>query len=300
MRLHIAAALAAALLGTNLSAASSAQAQVNITITSVLAPPPLPFYVQTPCPAPGYLWAPGYWAWDGFDYYWVSAAWVLPPAAGLLWTPGYWSWRDNGYIYNAGYWGPHVGFYGGVVYGFGYTGFGYEGGYWRGGGFFYNRTVNNITNIHITNVYNKTVTVNSSAGAVSYNGGKGGIVAAPTPIQLSATHEAHIQPTANQLALEHAAHKNPQAFAKANNGKPPAMVQSAQPHITQPAKAQALKLAAAPAPAVQSPLAKRNLLATKPLPAPKMITPLPKLAIAAPQPRSQLAGDRAGAGPTGD
>src|SRR6516162_7444712 len=65
------------------------------------------------------------------------------PAPGYIWTPGYWA--------------SEVGFYGGVSYGFGYTGVGYEGGYWRGGTFFYNRTVNNISNVQITNVYNKTV-----------------------------------------------------------------------------------------------------------------------------------------------
>ena len=32
----------------------------------------------------------------------------------------------------AGYWGPHVGYYGGVNYGFGYMGVGFAGGAWRG------------------------------------------------------------------------------------------------------------------------------------------------------------------------
>ncbi len=33
--------------------------------------------------------------------------------------------------WHGGYWGTHVGFYGGVNYGYGYDGDGYEGGYWR-------------------------------------------------------------------------------------------------------------------------------------------------------------------------
>ena len=82
--------------------------------------------------------------------------------AGLLWTPGYWGWDDGLYLFHPGYWGPHIGFYGGVVYGFGYDGVGYEGGYWRNRQFFYNRTVNNITNVSITNVYSKTVIVNNN------------------------------------------------------------------------------------------------------------------------------------------
>ena len=99
--------------------------------------------------------------------------------AGLLWTPGYWGWNDGVYAFHEGYWGPEVGFYGGVSYGFGYTGAGYEGGYWRGGNFFYNRTVNNISNVSITNVYNKTVVVNNTTN-VSYNGGTGGTTARAT------------------------------------------------------------------------------------------------------------------------
>jgi hypothetical protein len=84
-----------------------------------------------------------------------------------------------------GYWGPEVGFYGGVSYGYGYGGVGYEGGYWRGGAFFYNRSVNNFSNVQITNVYNKTVVVNDTTN-VSYNGGTGGTTAQATPQQIAA------------------------------------------------------------------------------------------------------------------
>ena len=34
--------------------------------------------------------------------------------------------------FTPGYWGPQIGFYGGVAYGFGYDGVGYEGGHPRG------------------------------------------------------------------------------------------------------------------------------------------------------------------------
>ena len=79
--------------------------------------------------------------------------------------------------FNAGYWGPHVGFYGGVNYGFGYGGVGYEGGRWNNGRFAYNRTVNNFGSIHVTNVYEQNVTVINNTN-VSYNGGTGGVRAA--------------------------------------------------------------------------------------------------------------------------
>jgi hypothetical protein len=165
-----------------------ARAQIAVGISVDIAPPPLPVYDQPPIPADGYIWTPGYWAWDDdTGYYWVPGTWVMPPQPELLWTPGYWAWNDGVYAYNEGYWGPEVGFYGGVPYGFGYGGVGYEGGYWRGGAFFYNRSVNNFSNVRINNVYNKTVIVNNTTN-VSYNGGAGGTTAQPTAQQIASAN----------------------------------------------------------------------------------------------------------------
>ena len=147
-----------------------------------IGPPPLPVYEQPLCPEAGYIWTPGYWAYDPVDgYYWVPGTWVLAPELGLLWTPGYWGWGGGLFTWHAGYWGPHVGFYGGVDYGFGYTGSGYEGGYWRGHDFFYNRAVSNVNVTNVTNVYSRTVVNNIHVTRVSYNGGPGGVSARPTP-----------------------------------------------------------------------------------------------------------------------
>ncbi len=164
-------------------------------ISITIAPPELPVYEQPAIPAPGYMWSPGYWAYGPEGYFWVPGTWVLPPSVGLLWTPGYWGWRDGIYVWNAGYWGPHIGFYGGVNYGFGYGGVGYEGGYWNNGVFAYNRTVNNFGGVTITNVYNKTVIVNTSVTRVSFNGGTGGTTAQPTPQEQAAAHEQHVAAT---------------------------------------------------------------------------------------------------------
>jgi WXXGXW repeat (2 copies) len=106
-----------------------AYAQLVLGVSVKVAPPPLPVYDQPPIPAPGYMWVPGYWAWsEGAGYYWVPGTWILPPKTGLLWTPGYWESEEGVYVFHVGYWGPHIGFYGGVDYGFGYDGVGYEGG----------------------------------------------------------------------------------------------------------------------------------------------------------------------------
>jgi hypothetical protein len=131
--------LTGAALATGLLLAATtpgAQAQV---VVAAYAPPAIPVYEQPECPGDGYLWTPGYWAWGDGGYYWVEGAWVLPPYVGGLWTPGYWGWGAGGYLWRPGYWGLHIGYYGGINYGFGYFGVGFYGGYWNGGRFFYNR-----------------------------------------------------------------------------------------------------------------------------------------------------------------
>ena len=190
-------------------------------ISITIAPPELPVYEQPPIPAAGYMWSPGYWAYDpDGGYYWVPGTWVLPPTVGLLWTPGYWGWRDGLYVWNDGYWGPHIGFYGGVYYGYGYGGVGYEGGRWNNGVFVYNQTVNNFGSVTITNVYSQTVIVNNSATRVSFNGGAGGTTAKPTPQELTAAHEQHVAATPAQVQHQHTASTNKALFASQNHGQP--------------------------------------------------------------------------------
>jgi hypothetical protein len=195
------------------------QAQVSVGLSVNIAPPVLPVYEQPPLPEPGYLWSPGYWAWDGSDYYWVPGTWVEPPSAGLLWTPGYWGWNDGVYAWNEGYWGPTVGFYGGVNYGFGYTGLGYQGGYWHGGAFFYNRAVGNFGNVNIVNVYNTPVVIHETTN-VSFNGGQGGVRAQPNADERRAMSEHHVAPTGVQMQQQQHARSMPEMHAKQNGGRP--------------------------------------------------------------------------------
>jgi hypothetical protein len=203
-----------------LPALSMAQISVNVSVD--VAPPELPVYDQPPIPDDGYIWTPGYWAWDDNiqDYYWVPGTWVLAPQPDFLWTPGYWGWAGGVFLWHAGYWGPHVGFYGGVDYGHGYGGHGYEGGYWQGGHLFYNRSVTNIGTTNITNVYNRTV-INKTVNRVSFNGGTGGVRAQPTAEEQSAERERHIATVPAQHQHEAAARNNPTLRASANQGHPP-------------------------------------------------------------------------------
>jgi hypothetical protein len=211
--LTIAAVLAAA--------CGVSQAQVGIGVSITLAPPALPVYVQPEVPGPNYLWSPGYWAWGSDGYYWVPGTWVQAPQPGLLWTPGYWGWVGGNYIWHGGYWGQHIGFYGGVNYGFGYVGVGYAGGYWNHGAFYYNTAVSHVNTTVVTNVYNKTVINNTTVNRVSYNGGTGGLSARPTAQEQMAEHEQHVAPTAEQASHEHAALNNRALAASVNHGAPP-------------------------------------------------------------------------------
>jgi hypothetical protein len=192
---------------------------VGAEVSANEAPPPIPDYEQPPCPEEGYLWTPGYWGWGGGGYYWVPGTWVQPPQVGLLWTPGYWGFVGGVYRFNVGYWGPHVGYYGGVNYGFGYVGVGFAGGRWVGNSFAYNRAVVNV-NINIHNTYNETVVNRVSVSRVSYNGGPGGTTAVATAQERQWGSERHFPPTAMQRDHVQNAARRPELSARANGGHP--------------------------------------------------------------------------------
>ena len=189
------------------------------------APPQLPEYDQPPAPGPGYLWTPGYWAWGPGGYYWVPGAWVEAPYYGALWTPPYWGWYGGYYRFHPGYWGRHVGYYGGINYGFGYIGIGYFGGYWSGNSFYYNRAVTRVGG-GIRTVYERPVVYNNvrygvqPTNRVSYNGGRGGINVQPRPAEIAAMHERHDAPMAVQRQARVEASQNRSQTFAVNHGRP--------------------------------------------------------------------------------
>lgn len=199
-----------------------ATAAVGVSISVGIAPPPLPVYEQPVVPGPGFIWIPGYWAWDpAYGYFWVPGTWVMPPEVGLLWTPGWWGWSDGYYRWHPGYWSHQVGFYGGINYGHGYFGAGYVGGEWRGREFYYNRAVNNINVTNIRNVYvNRTVVRNVHGNRVSYNGGRGGITARPTAAQRAVANAHRVAPTRMQEHQRELAARDPAQRFKTNKGRP--------------------------------------------------------------------------------
>jgi WXXGXW repeat (2 copies) len=207
----------AALLFLGLPLASSS---AYVAISVGIAPPAVPVYAQPLCPAPGYIWAPGYWAYGDFGYYWVPGAWVLPPQIGFLWTPGYWGYAGSTYIFHEGYWGPSVGFYGGINYGYGYYGSGYYGGRWVGSTFHYNTAVSRVNTNVIHNTYvNREVVRNATGTRASFNG-DGGVQARPTAKEQAAAEARHVAPTSTQRSRVTAAKDDPALRAANNKGKP--------------------------------------------------------------------------------
>lgn len=202
------------------------QAHAGVFISVGIAPPPLPVYVQPPCPEPDLMWVPGYWAYDydAQSYYWVPGAWVPAPYEGALWTPPYWGWDSDVYVFHPGYWGHEVGYYGGVNYGFGYLGIGFVGGRWHERHFEYNTAVVHVneTVIHTTyidrTVIHEHEVVHDSR--VAYAGGPGGIHHDPLPEERRAMQVAHLPPTHFQEQHIQQARSDRTNFFNVNHGRP--------------------------------------------------------------------------------
>jgi hypothetical protein len=194
-------------------------------------PPALPDYQQPECPADGYLWQPGYWAYSapGNDYYWVPGVWVAPPTAGYLWTPPYWGFAAGRYVFHNGYWGSSIGFYGGINYGFGYVGVGFVGGEWHEGHFRYNTAVVRVNAVTVHNTYVNTTVINRTVvtSRVSFNG-HGGVVARPTANEVAVMHQHRVMATQEQIRNQRVAREDRSQFASANHGGSPANLAAAR------------------------------------------------------------------------
>lgn len=95
----------ARLLGTLITAATlaiamPALAQVSINISIA---PPAPVYESAPMVAPGYVWAPGYWAWFDDRHVWIRGRSIVQ-RTGYRWDPDRWEQRGNGYYRHPGNW----------------------------------------------------------------------------------------------------------------------------------------------------------------------------------------------------
>ena len=85
-----------------LAAAPAADAQIHGVITVGQPPPPLRAEV-VPAPRHGYVWAPGYWGWQGHQHVWHRGAWVRERQGYVYSSPG-WVERDGRWHYHEGRW----------------------------------------------------------------------------------------------------------------------------------------------------------------------------------------------------
>jgi hypothetical protein len=190
-------------------------------ISTNVAPPDLPTLEQPPCPADGYIWTPGYWAYDAGGYYWVPGVWLPPPQIGLLWTPPWWGFNNGAYVFHEGYWGPSVGYYGGINYGHGYFGHDYWGGRWEGNVFRYNTAVTRVdTNVVQKTFVDESVLKNEPKTSGAGFNGPGGVKAEPNAEEKEAEEHRKTPPTSEQVAQQEAASKDRNLHASVNNGRP--------------------------------------------------------------------------------
>jgi hypothetical protein len=79
---------------------TSAQAGV---VVDVDVAPPEPRVVVAPPPRAGFVWAPGYWFWNGHAHAWHDGYWVHE-RPGYHWVADRWVARGPHYHYQRGHW----------------------------------------------------------------------------------------------------------------------------------------------------------------------------------------------------
>src|ERR1044072_1544104 len=91
--------LAAGMLG---AAAAPLPSLADVDISLNFGPPP-PRYEVVPPPRQGYVWAPGYWGWDGHRHVWHTGHWA-DARAGYVYNAPRWVERDGRWTYHASRW----------------------------------------------------------------------------------------------------------------------------------------------------------------------------------------------------
>lgn len=95
-QLVLSAVAAVMLIGSAAPAFSGVGIDINIA-------PPAPRVVEVPPPRPGYVWAPGYYRWDGHSHIWVDGRFIRE-RRGSHWVPEHWDERHGRYHFEPGHW----------------------------------------------------------------------------------------------------------------------------------------------------------------------------------------------------
>jgi len=94
-------AFSVVLIGISLLAGTGVS-QAGVSIDIEVAPPP-PRVEAAPPPRGGYVWAPGYWMWEGHRHVWVEGHWI-PERRGWHWVPEHWGERHHQWHFEPGHW----------------------------------------------------------------------------------------------------------------------------------------------------------------------------------------------------
>ena len=92
----------AMLLGISLLAAACAGVGGRVYVRT--GPPPLRAETVVVAPAPGYVWVPGYYRWDGAAYIWMPGRYERPPRGRARWVPAHWERDRRGWYFVEGRW----------------------------------------------------------------------------------------------------------------------------------------------------------------------------------------------------
>ncbi|MDI1247051.1 MAG: hypothetical protein PSV24_16790 [Rhodoferax sp.] len=87
-------------LSVALAAGTTAFAQISFNI---MVAPPVPLYESVPMMQPGYVWAPGYWAWNNDRHIWVRGR-TMVQRDGYRWAPDRWEQQGGAYVRQPGRW----------------------------------------------------------------------------------------------------------------------------------------------------------------------------------------------------
>jgi hypothetical protein len=98
LSLIIAGGLAAAV---SQPAAAGVFLGVNIGVA-----PPVHAVEVVPAPRPGFVWAPGYWRWDGHRHIWADGYWVRG-RPGYEYRAARWDHVGANWRFHEGYWARH-------------------------------------------------------------------------------------------------------------------------------------------------------------------------------------------------
>jgi len=88
------------LLSLALTVGTAAFAQVSFNL---VVAPPAPQFEVVPAQPPGYVWAPGYWAWNLDRHIWVRGRPMLL-RTGYRWEPDRWEQHNGNYVRQPGRW----------------------------------------------------------------------------------------------------------------------------------------------------------------------------------------------------